>query len=512
MRADIKERIENTARLYKKIFLFRENSHFGPVFRSIIEIYNSNIITLENVGGNADEDLEQYAVIVCSGNKIYAEEFQRMLVESGYQNVFVPKDFGLIYSADKLDAIEFNLNIGCSMNCHYCPQDVLLNAYKKYGKDPQKRHLTFEDFKFIVDERMNPGASVSFSGMSEPFENNDFFKMLIYASENGNTILLNTTLTGLTEEMLDEMIRRKIKIECILHIPDNKGNSHFRITDTYVRIFENFIKYYGSSVTYITCHGDAPNDAIKDIVSNSGIEDIHYEDMMGARCGNLDETIRERPLKRKGSLVCTLGKAPILPPVCMPDGTLGLCCNDYALDTKMGNLLNDDWETILSGQGFQTYLQAMNHENMECICRYCSEAMERSYAIQHIYPNYLYYGENYYRIRALFAEGNHELVKRLQNAEHICIFGLGKFFKDNYFQAGWSKIIQADLLSDNNDKLWGKYLCGLPIVSKQQLLTYQNLLIIVYAMKPGAIIEDLQNIGICNVMSVLDIMGIAGGN
>lgn len=38
MRDNIKERIENTARLYKKIFLFRENAHFGPVFLSILEI------------------------------------------------------------------------------------------------------------------------------------------------------------------------------------------------------------------------------------------------------------------------------------------------------------------------------------------------------------------------------------------------------------------------------------------------------------------------------------------
>lgn len=453
------------------------------------------------------DDIAHYAVIVCNSNSIYAKEYQEELLESGYRNVFIPQDFGLVYSPDKLDGIEFNLNIGCSLNCLYCPQGVLLNSYGKRGKNSLKRYFTFDDFKFILDERMNPGASVSFSGMSEPFENADFMKMLFYASESGNTILLNTTLMGVTEEMLETIISKGVKIsECILHIPDNKGNSHFRITDDYIKVLRKFLVNYGNSIIYITCHGDAPNEAIIDLVENSGIKDIHYEDMMGARCGNLDKKIKERPAKRNGRRICTLGKAPCLPPVCMPDGTLGLCCNDYALDTEIGNILDDDWKTVTLGRGVQKYLQAMDNDDLEYICRYCGCATERDDAIRQVYPDYLCYGENYYRVRALMMEGTHEIAKKVQNAEHVCIFGLGKFFRDNYFQAGWNNVIKADLLSDNNEKLWGKSFEGIKVIPKQQLLSYHNLLIVVYTMAPDAIIEDLYNFGLRDVIRIKDIM------
>lgn len=525
MKTEIRQKIEQVVKTYSKCVLFRDtDGHFGAVIRAVIKKNGGNISILgdELQGGIKgpclEKDLEKCAIIVCCSNEIYAEEARNMLIDAGYHNIFVPKDFGLIYSADKLDGIEFNLNIGCSLNCHYCPQGVLINAYTKYAKNPQRRHLTFEDFKFIIDERMNPGASISFSGMSEPFENHDFFRMLIYASENGNMILLNTTLMGLTESMLDEMIRKEVTLdESILHIPDNKENSHFKITNAYINVLKKFIKHYHKSFTYLTCHGDAPHEAVEEIVKNSGIENIHFESMMGARCGNLDETIREKLPTRKGRLICTLSKSACRAPVCIPDGTLALCCNDYALDTNIGNILDNEWGTIASGKGFQSYLKAMDDENIEYIeyieyiCRHCELGMNRKQAIQAVYPDYLCYGDNYHRVRKLIAEGQSELAKRLQRAEHICIFGLGKFFKDNYFQAGWDKVIQADLLSDNNEALWGREFGGLAIVPKQHLVSYSNLLVIVYTMTPQPIINDLLNIGICDLLSIADIMNVFGG-
>lgn len=508
MWADVKQRIEGTAKLYNTIILFRDQGYFASVFRSVMGKCNDNIETWSE----KTEVSGQGAVIVCSGNEIYAEEFRKVLVEQGWQNVFVPKDFGLTYSADKLGAIEFNLNIGCSLNCHYCPQGQLKKAYQKYGNNAKKRHLSFEDFKFIVDERMNPGASVSFSGMSEPFENKDFLKMLLYASENGNKVSLNTTLMGLTDEMFDEMVEKEVKIEaCVLHIPDNKGNSHFRITKTYIGLLRKFIGHFGCSITRMSCHGDAPHEAVSDIVKNCGVEKILYEDVLGSRCGNLDSVIKEAPAPKKGRVICTQGKLAYPTPVCMPDGTLALCCNDYALDTEMGNILNEDWETIMLNKGFQKYLSAMNDESMEYLCRYCGFSMKRNDAIKEVYQDYLNCGENYYRVRAIFAKGRHEVVEKLQRAEHVCVFGLGKLFKDYYFQAGWNKVIRADLLSDDNEELWGKNYGGIPVISKRQLLAYEGLLVVIYAMECSAIVEDLQSIGIYNTLNILDIMEMFEG-
>lgn len=468
---------------------------------------------IERYGGGGYDKLEQYPVIVCNSNEIYAEENQRRLIEAGYQNIFIPKDFDLIYSADKLDGLEFNLNIGCSLNCHYCPQKVLLNGYEKYGKNPSERHLSFENFKYIVDERMNPGATVCFSGMSEPFENNNFYDMLLYASENGNKIRLNTTLMGLNEAVLDEVIKNSIEFEqCILHIPDNKGNSHFKITDDYLKVLEKFLLHYSKSIPAFSCHGDSVHDAVKEIVKKSEVKKTRYEDILASRCGNLDTQIMPLPPKREGRVVCTLGAPTRKVAVCMPDGTLGLCCNDYALDTYVGNILVDDWGTIVLQKGYQKYLYALENEDKEYICRYCGFAIKKSEALRSIYLDYFTHGDNYYQVKALLERGEHKLAQKLQQAEHICIFGLGKFFKDNYFQAGWNSIIKADLLSDNNEALIGKSFGGIPIISKKQLLSYQNLLVIVYTMNSNAIIDDLYSIGIQNVIQISDIMEIFGRN
>lgn len=461
-------------------------------------------------GGGYDKQ-KHYAAVVCHSNEIYAEEVQEKLFESGYQKVFVPKDFGLVYSPDKLDGLEFNLNIGCSLSCHYCPQKVLLKGYEKYGKNPYERHLSIENFKYIVDERMNPGAAVCFSGMSEPFENDNFYEMLLYASENGNKIILNTTLMGLNESVLDEIIKNDIEFEqCILHIPDNKGNSHFIITDEYLKVLEKFIVHYGKSIQAFSCHGDSPHDAVKEIIKKSEIKKIRYENALASRCGNLDAEIRALPPVKEGKVICTLGAPTRKVVVCMPDGTLGICCNDYALDTKIGNIMDNEWGKIVSSKGYQKYLDALENENEKYICRYCNFAIEKSEAIQSIYPDYFSYGDNYYQVKGLIEKGEHELAKRLQKADHICIFGLGKFFKDNYFQAGWNSIIKADLLSDNNESLIGKSFGGIPIIPKKQLVSYQNLLVIVYTMNPNAIIDDLHSIGIRNVIQISDIMQIFG--
>lgn len=511
MKTNIVEGIRDKLKLHETIVLFEEDDcHFGTVFHAALKNKRGRVFTINNTGGG-NEELRLYPVIVCTSNDIYADEIQKMLIDSGYQTVFIPKDFGLTYSADKLDGLEFNLNIGCSLNCHYCPQNVLLNGYKKYGKNPSERHLTFENFKYVVDKRMNPGAAVCFSGMSEPFENDDFYRMILYANDNGNKILLNTTLMGLKESVLDEIIKNGIEFErCTLHIPDNKGNSHFKITDEYLEVLKKFLLYYNKSIEAFSCHGDSPHDAIKEIIKKSEVKNIRYENALASRCGNLDEKIRALPPAREGRVVCTLGAPTRKVAVCMPDGTLGLCCNDYALDTCIGNIIDDDWGTITLGSGYQRYLDVLENGNEKYICRYCNFAISKSEALNSIYPDYFTHGDNCYQVKGVIKKGEHELAKKLHQAEHICIFGLGKFFKDNYFQAGWNSVIRADLLSDNNESLWGRSFGGISVIPKQQLLSYQNLLVIVYTMNPDAIIDNLHSIGIQNVIRISDIIEIIG--
>ncbi len=46
------------------------------------------------------------------------------------------------------------------------------------------------------------------------------------------------------------------------------------------------------------------------------------------------------------------------------------------------------------------------------------------------------------------------------------------------------------------------------VIPKQDLLSYDNLVVVVYVNKPDLIIEELQSMGIKDVMSIRDIMQI----
>lgn len=56
----------------------------------------------------------------------------------------------------------------------------------------------------------------------------------------------------------------------------------------------------------------------------------------------------------------------------------------------------------------------------------------------------------------------------------------------------------------------GRSFGGIPIVPKHQLLSYRNLLVVVYVTNSQPVIESLHSIGIENVISIGDIMNVFG--
>ena len=104
---------------------------------------------------------------------------------------------------EKLHALELSLTIGCKLACDYCPQKLLLDTYYSENK-ARKRKLSFEDFKIVLD-KVQPGATISFCGMSEPFHNERCADMICYAYEKGYKLSLLTTLVGMSEEDFHKM-------------------------------------------------------------------------------------------------------------------------------------------------------------------------------------------------------------------------------------------------------------------------------------------------------------------
>ena len=447
-------------------------------------------------------------IFISEINPFYAEQMQDKLRKYGYKNVKLPIDIGMEYTADKLSELELNLNIGCSLNCLYCPQDKIIKSYMETVDDRSKCHLTLDEFKFLLDERMNPASVLSFSGMSEPFENEDAVDMLCYAYDCGCSISINTSLMGLTYTKFS-ILRNHVKHfhRVVLHIPDAESHSHFSITDEYKRILNDFIEAYHNDILRFSCHGTVHAEILP--IINSVDIPVHGGDasQFNDRAGNLQNmgAITKHPTGKK--IVCALGPVQTHSLVMMPDGRLVRCCNDYSPNWNIGNILKQTWGEIARGEGIRQFLDELDHP-CDNACWRCNSAMERGAALKHRYPEWYIYGDNFLRVKSALENGDctNPILAKVKQAKHICIYGLGKFFADSYFASYWHTIIHADLLSDGDSKWYGKSVVGIPCVPKEQLTDYEGLLIIIYTRNDLPIRSNLNELGLTNIVNIADIM------
>lgn len=58
--------------------------------------------------------------------------------------------------------------------------------------------------------------------------------------------------------------------------------------------------------------------------------------------------------------------------VLLPDGTVVLCCNDFGMKHVLGNLLKEDYDSIISSEQMRLVKRGMNlDESLSILCRKC---------------------------------------------------------------------------------------------------------------------------------------------
>ena len=239
----------------------------------------------------------------------------------------------------KISQIEITAIIGCRLNCKFCPQEKLLNEYLK-TPNSEKRVMTLQDFNNILPQVYEKGT-ITFSGMSETFQNRESSLMMREAYRRGFKLQLFSSLQGMQEE--DFVNLREVKFQTIvLHIPDEEGNSNFVIDEKYLNNLKRFIAEY--DILYYSCHGTV-HPLIKDIICPQ----VPVVSEMTNRAGHLvDERLKEHHWE-KGRIVCTgaalnaENTASGWTPMLLPNGTLLACCNDYGLELVLGNLFTETW-------------------------------------------------------------------------------------------------------------------------------------------------------------------------
>jgi len=208
--------------------------------------------------------------------------------------------------------LEINTRVGCPVGClRYCPQDVIKNNYSD-----KQTALTMENFKLAL-EHVPSKLPVVFSGFCEPFANEETPNFIRYAYENQHPIGLFTTLVGLSKTGLSELLKIKYFVFC-LHLPDGQ-NMKMPLSPEY-------------------------KDNVFTVLQN--IPNVSFNIMNDTFKTDDRENFTRGVYSPKPSWLkyCRKWSHPSF--VMMPDGDVQLCCHDFGLQHKLGNLFNQSYSDI----------------------------------------------------------------------------------------------------------------------------------------------------------------------
>lgn len=230
--------------------------------------------------------------------------------------------------------LEITTKIGCSNMCSYCPQTKLIEQYNH-----QKKVLTLDDYLLILSH-VNPiKTQIHFSGFSEPFLTPNIEDMMIETFKRGYCIVLYTTLVGFTEKKCKKLSDSGISFDWVdFHEYDNVDLNKFNAQkELFIKNIQS--KYYNT--TKIT----NPN----------------------SRAGNnwsVDSKV--------GKIKCMTNR--FFNNVVLPNGDVFLCCNDWSLKHKIGNLFENNYDSPEFIKKRIEIITECNKNNGDVLCRTCEQS------------------------------------------------------------------------------------------------------------------------------------------
>lgn len=276
-----------------------------------------------------------------------------------------------------MKTMEFTLRVGCRNMCKYCPQLLIIKKYNKLKGDVI---MSFETFKICLD-KISKDVRIDFSGMAEPWLNSDATKMLFYAHKNDyKNISVFTTTVGMTEKDF-EKIKNIPFSEFMVHLADGEGNTKIQVTENYLKLLNKIKKADIKNISYMTMGKIHP-------LLKKSFGKLAEEKQMLSRAGNLGFLPK---IFHYGQIMCN-SPSGLKHNILLPNGDVYLCCMDYGLTHKLGNLLTDNYESLFKEKEFIKIKQKLKNEKLgNIICRHCE------YAVANNYKKYFRPIKNYWR-------------------------------------------------------------------------------------------------------------------
>lgn len=249
-----------------------------------------------------------------------------------------------------MKALEITTQIGC-LNCNYCPQELLLSRYSGV------KRMSFKTFKTCID-KLSATVNIHFSGFSEPFLNPDAVDMIGYAFNNNHKIVVYTTTIGLTEKKIEQLTAYIFK-EFVVHVPDMETIFNENIWLRNIKYLEKYnIKFIFLQI--------APGILrIKKWFNSLNKYTKIYQNKITRAC--LSQEYKSGHIKCNGNRFNQN--------VLLPNGDIYLCCEDYGLEYKLGNLLEQDYKDLFKSDTHKKIMAGLEDDSIDILCRKC----ERSY-------------------------------------------------------------------------------------------------------------------------------------
>jgi sulfatase maturation enzyme AslB (radical SAM superfamily) len=233
----------------------------------------------------------------------------------------------------------------CTINCSFCPQEVLQENYQGCMS------LSLKDFKEVLS-KVPKTTAIHFSGFAEPFLNPQCIDMIEHAHSQGFKICIYSTLIGLRTEDVPRL--QHCNPQLFLHLPDNLGNAKIPITEVYKDTLISVLKLLRIDGFFVMNENFKSNE-------RAGF------------CKN----VPKRHLY--GWFYCQKLHLPQF--VMLPNCDVVLCCMDYGLTHRIGNLLQQSYIDILNSVEYQKVRSSRYKIDSNGICRKCAWAMPFNKAI-----------------------------------------------------------------------------------------------------------------------------------
>lgn len=264
--------------------------------------------------------------------------------------------------------LDVTTNIGCSCACSYCAQRLVA---QEYAKRSSQLLMTFDIFQRCV-ERTPTDMTIAFAGLSEPWLNPECTRMVEWAHETGHPVQVFTTLVGMT---LDDVERLAAigSVGVVLHLPSAEGLEHIPVDDSYLSLLDAMLE--SGMVDHCHCHGAALHHLIE-TVAGKGLWGPQIRSRRGnvlvehappqTRAGNV-QIPGLTPKRKNGRLRCLRGWDHLL----LPNGDVLVCSLDYGMRHVLGNLLEQDHDSLFSDEEYMLVLRGLRDRSVDVLCRYC---------------------------------------------------------------------------------------------------------------------------------------------